>query len=55
MRTIERTAQFKRDYKREAKGRHRDVLDSLLKEVLMHLVHRKRLLIFAKPIPIEVF
>lgn len=45
MRTIERTAQFKRDYKREAKGRHRDVLDSLLKEVLMHLVHRKRLLI----------
>ncbi len=43
MRTIERTAQFKRDYKRESKGRHRDVLDSLLMEVLMHLVHRKRL------------
>jgi mRNA interferase YafQ len=44
MRTIERTAQFKRDYKRESKGRHRDVLDSLLTEVLVHLVHRKRLL-----------
>jgi mRNA interferase YafQ len=43
MRTIERTAQFKRDYKRESKGRHRDVLDALLMEVLMHLVHRKRL------------
>jgi mRNA interferase YafQ len=26
MRTIERTNQFKRDYKRELKGRHRDVL-----------------------------
>ena len=26
MRTIERTNQFKRDYKRESKGRHRDVL-----------------------------
>ena len=45
MRTIERTAQFKRDYKRESKGRDRDVLDSLLMEVLVHLVHRKRLLI----------
>ena len=27
MRTIERTGQFKRDYKREAKGRHRDTLE----------------------------
>ena len=26
MRTIERTSQFKRDYKREAKGQHRDTL-----------------------------
>jgi mRNA interferase YafQ len=27
MRTISRTAQFKKDYKREAKGRHRTTLD----------------------------
>ena len=27
MRTIERTTRFKRDYKREAKGRHRESLD----------------------------
>ncbi len=26
MRTIERGSQFKRDFKREAKGRHRDTL-----------------------------
>jgi mRNA interferase YafQ len=26
MRRIERTSQFKRDYKREAKGQHREVL-----------------------------
>jgi mRNA interferase YafQ len=30
MRTIERTTQFKRDYKRESKGRHRDVLSKEL-------------------------
>ena len=28
MRTIERTTRFKRDYKREAKGRHRKSLDT---------------------------
>ena len=28
MRTIERTTQFKRDYKREWKGRHRALLDA---------------------------
>ena len=28
MRTIERTGQFKRDYKREAKGVHRETLDA---------------------------
>lgn len=28
MRTIERTSQFKRDYKREAKGQHRETLES---------------------------
>ena len=38
MRTIERTGQFKRDYKREAKGRHLKVLDALLLEVLGVLV-----------------
>ncbi len=27
MRTIERTSQFKRDYKRESRGRHRASLD----------------------------
>ena len=30
MRTIERTGQFKRDYKREAKGQHRAELDTIL-------------------------
>ncbi|MEO1245612.1 MAG: type II toxin-antitoxin system YafQ family toxin [Pseudomonadota bacterium] len=34
MRTIERTSQFKRDYKRESKGRHRQVLANDLSEVL---------------------
>lgn len=34
MRTIERTTQFKRDYKREAKGRHGGMLDTALAEVL---------------------
>jgi mRNA interferase YafQ len=28
MRTIERTGQFKRDYKREKKGQHRTILDT---------------------------
>ena len=28
MRTIERTGQFKRDYKREAKGAHRETLEA---------------------------
>ena len=30
MRTIERTGRFKRDYKRESKGRHRTSLDASL-------------------------
>jgi mRNA interferase YafQ len=34
MRTIERAASFKRDYKREAKGQHRATLDSELKPIL---------------------
>ena len=34
MRTIERSSVFKRDYKREAKGRHRATLDADLMPVL---------------------
>ena len=30
MRTIERTNRFKRDYKRESRGRHRTYLDAIL-------------------------
>lgn len=37
MRTIERTSQFKRDYKREAKGPYRAVLESDLIEVITAL------------------
>lgn len=38
MRTIDRSTAFKRDYKREAKGRHRATLDRLIKSVLLALV-----------------
>lgn len=34
MRTPSRTAQFKKDYQRESKGRHRHVLDDALRAVL---------------------
>ena len=44
MRTIERTGQFKRDYKRESKGQHRNVLDESLLAVL-------NLLLADKPLP----
>lgn len=37
MRTIERSSAFKRDYKREAKGRHRVTLDAELLPVLATL------------------
>ena len=37
MRTIERSTAFKRDYKREAKGRHRATLDADLMPVLAAL------------------
>ena len=43
MRTIERTGQFKRDYKREAKGLHRATLESILVEVLKALAHDQTL------------
>ncbi|HEY2446498.1 MAG TPA: type II toxin-antitoxin system YafQ family toxin [Rhizomicrobium sp.] len=38
MREIERTGQFKRDYKRELKGRHRNSLDADLTAVLVPLM-----------------
>lgn len=37
MRQIERTGQFKRDHKREAKGQHRATLDAGLVSVLVTL------------------
>ncbi|MDQ0547035.1 mRNA-degrading endonuclease YafQ of YafQ-DinJ toxin-antitoxin module [Methylobacterium brachiatum] len=37
MRTIERSAQFKRHYKREAKGRHAATLDANLIPILRAL------------------
>ena len=37
MRTIERSTTFKRDYKRESKGRHRATLDADLLPVLVAL------------------
>lgn len=38
MRTINRTRQFKKDYKREARGRHRKTLDKDLVAVLELLI-----------------
>jgi mRNA interferase YafQ len=35
---IERTTQFKRDYKREAKGKHRVTLEASFIEVLKALI-----------------
>lgn len=46
MRAIERTGQFKRDYKREAKGQHRLVLDEALVTVL-------KLLMVDRPLPVK--
>ncbi len=39
MRRIERTGQFKRDYKREAKGQHRHTLETDLVAVIMALAN----------------
>ena len=39
MRTIERTSRFKRDYKRESKGRHRTYLDAILVPVVKALAN----------------
>jgi mRNA interferase YafQ len=38
MRKIERTTRFKRDYKREARGRHRAALDESLTALLRLLI-----------------
>ncbi len=38
MRTIERTGRFKRDYKRESRGRHRAFLDAGLVAIVKALV-----------------
>lgn len=43
MRRIERTGQFKRDYKRVRRGRHRAALDTILVEVLESLVNDRPL------------
>lgn len=37
MRTIDRASSFKRDYEREAKGRHRATLDNVLRPILIAL------------------
>ena len=39
MRTIERTNQFKRDYKRESRGRHRAYLDADLARIIEALAN----------------
>ena len=43
MRRIERTSQFRRDYKREARGRHRESLDVDLVPVLVALANDQSL------------
>lgn len=43
MQRIERTKQFKRDYRRELKGRHRVTLETALVEVLQALINKQSL------------
>jgi mRNA interferase YafQ len=43
MRTLEPTGQFKRDYKREAKGPHRQTLADDFKDIITALVNDKPL------------
>jgi len=43
MRTIERASRFKRDYKREARGKYQRVLDAELKAVLIALANDQSL------------
>ncbi len=44
MRTIERTGQFRKDYKRESKGRHAATLATALSEVVTALAADRSLL-----------
>ncbi len=43
MRRIERTSRFKRDYKRESRGRHRTYLDELLATIVETLANDRPL------------
>jgi mRNA interferase YafQ len=43
MRTIERSSNFKRDYKREAKGQYRNTLDDSVSPVLAALANDQQL------------
>ena len=43
MRRIERTTQFKRDYKRELKGKHRAALETAFIEVVKALINNQPL------------
>ncbi len=43
MQTIERSSAFRRDYKREAKGKHRATLDANLESVLVSLANDQSL------------
>ncbi len=44
MRKIERTSQFKRDYKRESRGRHQAILVNDFREILLALANDEVLL-----------
>ena len=43
MRTIERTTQFKRDYRRESRGKHRTTLDATLRSAIDDLANDRQL------------
>ncbi len=43
MRTIERTTRFRRDYKRESRGRHRSYLDAILSSTVRALANDRPL------------
>lgn len=43
MRTIERSSAFKKDFKREVKGKHSKIISDLLKSILIELVADKPL------------
>ena len=43
MRKIEQTTQFRRDYKREMRGKHRDILGTIFTDILKLLAYDKPL------------